>query len=238
MRTLSLYLTFLLSYVATGQVSTIINREWRLQNVEFAFPAPSAGSYSAPNSVPIVLFLGGTPDNLLTTNVCNTLTTNIVYNPNSGGDYLFHTTNYSLTSLACDPSQTYASFFETIYFGSFWRPNKNYIFSLGSPNTLQVSDYAHTQTAYYHADPLDVNNTELLKPTVSPNPFHDYITIQTSQSGEMCKIMLYNLLGELCMEKDNVLFNEPVNVNFLANGFYVLEIKNGVKISQQKVIKL
>jgi hypothetical protein len=77
----------------------------------------------------------------------------------------------------------------------------------------------------------DINNTNEIK--IIPNPATDYIQVMAGSGSE---IKLLNTMGTLI--KETVTINGPVklDVSGLPGGVYIVEIKNGEKISTAKVI--
>ena len=221
-----------------GQVPNVLNRTWNLRYIQISDTPPSNGIYNAPISLQCNLFISDSPSHELTTTVCSTLDSNIVFN--AVGSTLCHITNYSLTYAQCVPSNTATESFEQRYLNYLWTPDGYYIINLYDINTLYISDYSGTKKAVFEAvEPLlNLIDQESIIPVIFPNPANEYIILQSNFSRKTCNIFFYNMSGQLLMSKDNISFDEHLDVSMLSTGYYILEIHDEEKVSRQKMIKL
>ena len=63
---------------------------------------------------------------------------------------------------------------------------------------------------------------------IYPNPFTDYVILETSRELSNAKILVYNSLGQLVQELNNINGNNvTINRNNLTNGLYFLKLTQG-----------
>jgi hypothetical protein len=108
--------------------------------------------------------------------------------------------------------------------------NNQQIFNSGSQSDFFVAKYASQACS-----PLAVNESEIAKIKLYPNPASDllYITIQ-----EPTKYIVYNMLGVRVMEGQLVDGNQGLEVKALASGYYVIQLGDGNRTNQRlKFIK-
>lgn len=73
---------------------------------------------------------------------------------------------------------------------------------------------------------------------VYPNPSSDYISLKYSENEKISSIYIYDLNGKIVsnVNVDEIQLNK-INVSFLANGIYILEIRNKIDTQKIKFIK-
>jgi len=74
------------------------------------------------------------------------------------------------------------------------------------------------------------NNTNEI--SIYPNPASDFINIEIPESGT---IRLMNINGEIILEKESTNSNFILDVSFLSNGIYILELRNDQFIHKNKI---
>jgi len=67
-----------------------------------------------------------------------------------------------------------------------------------------------------------------------PNPVKDILHIENEKNIAINRIVISDLSGKIVLQKDN---SKEINVEFLQNGLYILQIQSESNISQKKFIK-
>lgn len=89
-----------------------------------------------------------------------------------------------------------------------------------------------------HCLVLGVENTPAPTFMVSPNPFHNYLTVQNSDLlDDNSQLYLYNNLGQLVKQQRLFSNNENIDVSALQPAVYYLTIKTSKGSFSQKVVK-
>lgn len=70
-----------------------------------------------------------------------------------------------------------------------------------------------------------------------PNPFADYLMLNSVMSDSKGSISIYNNLGQIVYKSNGVTFENKINTSQLAAGVYLLEVKLDGKIISEKIIK-
>ncbi|MGB1206857.1 MAG: T9SS type A sorting domain-containing protein [Chitinophagales bacterium] len=86
---------------------------------------------------------------------------------------------------------------------------------------------------------VGVENTVLEKEkmTVSPNPFSDFLEIKNIKT-PIQNVRLYDMFGKLCFETKEInAANNRLNIDFLAEGMYLLQIETEKGQETMKVVK-
>lgn len=134
---------------------------------------------------------------------------------------------------------SYTSFTLPITYTSTLIPNEAIIWlaSDGISNIV-LGNRLWVDNLSFSALPLSAENEleELSKVRIYPNPANDVLNIEFSNN--MQGVMeLYNLVGELLLEKQIVIGKNTINTHFLNDGIYILEIRTEQKSSTYKFIK-
>ena len=82
------------------------------------------------------------------------------------------------------------------------------------------------------ASPLSITNNELEKLQIVPNPVKNFINLTSIEGLENYKI--FNISGQLVAS--NKTLTNKIDVNFLSNGIYFLELSNGIKTKSLKFV--
>lgn len=87
---------------------------------------------------------------------------------------------------------------------------------------------------YYGLNPTSVKDFETNNISLYPNPVKDILNIDINSLIDT-KIKIYNLNGELVLQKDCI-NNKQINLNEFTNGIYLVQIINKKEIINKKVI--
>ncbi|SDE86804.1 T9SS type A sorting domain-containing protein [Ulvibacter litoralis] len=152
-------------------------------------------------------------------------------------NYFFSDVTYDIpntTFTALDPHVTLGSCeslcdLENVYLGSFYLGNGqarefSYDISYNSDDSLNLTIYdAFGNRAVYWSRPylLSVQNNELTRVTISPNPASESIQI-VSQNNEINSVSVYSMEGKKMFVTDKDL--NKLDVSSLDNGIYFLQI--------------
>lgn len=80
---------------------------------------------------------------------------------------------------------------------------------------------------------LDLNDNELGEVSIAPNPFSDFIIINTIEN---TKIKIFDVQGRIFLET-KLPTNNKIDTSFLSKGLYVIELINDKKSTFRKLIK-
>ena len=80
------------------------------------------------------------------------------------------------------------------------------------------------------------NNMELETISIYPNPVNEYINVKGFNS-ETVDIKVYDITGKFAFQKSSVRSGDEIDIQFLSNGMYVIEIISDQNTSVSKFIK-
>jgi len=85
---------------------------------------------------------------------------------------------------------------------------------------------------------LDINDYNLDKFYVSPNPASDYINITFKDNFlyDDSEIIIYNILGQKVLEKELQSNNSTINIQEIKRGIYIMKVVNGGRQITKKII--
>lgn len=87
-------------------------------------------------------------------------------------------------------------------------------------------------------DPLSVNDNQLNKSTIYPNPVNDVLTIQNNHLQDIRQIELFDMSGKSIQIVSNRLDNEIlIDTKSLNSGIYLLQISTSNGLENHKIIK-
>ncbi len=104
----------------------------------------------------------------------------------------------------------------------------------GTPDDTDFNDSAMVidYVKVYQQDNLSLDDNQLAKIKVTPNPANDYLDIMSNNSID--KVEVYSILGQKVIEILNV--EKRISTNNLQNGMYVIKVYSGNNVDSQKVI--
>ncbi len=119
---------------------------------------------------------------------------------------------------------------------SGFEPDKLYIFSLTVTDNLNATSTGNIRIQVDATTFLSELNSDLFK--LFPNPFADFLRINTAMNAGFKKLKLYSLTGELLLEKNISEMPEiTLNTNQLKSGCYILTLISDQQIISRKIIK-
>lgn len=60
--------------------------------------------------------------------------------------------------------------------------------------------------------------------SIFPNPAEEFITVNFNENSNPLKLTIYSIEGQICLQNDNPLNGENINVSHLQSGIYVIEL--------------
>jgi len=104
----------------------------------------------------------------------------------------------------------------------------------GFTESALVVDYVRV---YEYIAPTASPDPRPLQPEIYPNPFRDFLTIESGASLPST-IEIHSLSGKLMYRNTPVQADSHVDLSPLHQGIYVLTIRSGQKVTTKKVVKL
>lgn len=103
-----------------------------------------------------------------------------------------------------------------------------------SPTAQEGYGIPNFETVY---NVLDIDMNETIEFTLFPNPTNSSINFKFPRNIEKIEVNIYNLLGKKVFQK-NIQKNAPVvDISYLSNGIYLVQIEGDNKIETLKLIK-
>lgn len=95
-------------------------------------------------------------------------------------------------------------------------------------------DYGYGESAFFSTgDFLGTNNNDLQNFGIYPNPVSSILNITNAENAN---IQIYDVLGKLILTRDNISFEEQINVSNLTTGTYFIKIQKGNAIATERFI--
>jgi hypothetical protein len=87
----------------------------------------------------------------------------------------------------------------------------------------------------------DVNNASQLQTgnsvVIYPNPVHENIIIKAGELQSGATVVVYNANGKIVLSDRMINNTKTIAVKSLASGVYYVQVRNGKKITTQKIVK-
>ena len=111
--------------------------------------------------------------------------------------------------------------------------------SNGNYAVILLKNSCQDTSACFNILTTNTSGNELYqKIEIYPNPTNSEITILTEDAQNGANIKLFNVTGQLLLEKNNLIGKVfKVNLTKFANGIYFLEFTRGGKIIREKIVK-
>lgn len=125
-----------------------------------------------------------------------------------------------------------------LYLGNFY-PDSLTSFQFignGSPS-FGAAYYYVDEVSIYKCEPLGINENGAEKIKVYPNPAQDCVTLTIPQNFTNAQLSIYNLTGQLLMQKQIAQPNQQIPITELSNGMYIFVVQNGERvIGRQRMV--
>lgn len=154
--------------------------------------------------------------------LCNSLINGCAYEsgPSFEPDYINNEYGKGL-------GQTYAYYYAYQAHAVLWENTLFYYkkgeFECGIPDTLTVG--------------IDEVNSYQHKFTIYPNPVNSFINIKTESQLDSYQCIIMNLKGEIILSEQLKGQQNRINIDYLDNGIYIMQIKYGNHLITRKFIK-
>ena len=170
------------------------------------------------------------------TSVCNVISSSCTY---SSTESLITTLgDWTIFGFECDNNENLA--FANLYYTSIWHLSINQSFDLsyliendGDNKKLTITNNEGNQAIYGNVL-LAIPNFENSFFTIYPNPASDQLYI-TSENYVIENVTIYSALGKKVIELEN--FDTSIDVSYLSEGMYFIEVSTSKGKSVQKFIK-
>lgn len=86
---------------------------------------------------------------------------------------------------------------------------------------------------YVGENEIAANNNEF---KIYPNPADDFINISTNNNFKNADVSLFDISGKLVLEKEIDSDNNKIDISDIISGTYIVKIKSGNKVEQQKIV--
>lgn len=132
--------------------------------------------------------------------------------------------------------------FENVYFDFFNAnfPNNTFAYTIADSDgvlTLTLTSSSN-DVAVYSNQLLAGKQFEKSNFTISPNPAKAFISLDLEGINlENATVEIYNTLGKLCQQQNLSTSLQPINVEALGSGLYILKIKTTEGVFSHKFIK-
>ena len=135
-------------------------------------------------------------------------------------------------------TQTWTNFYRMT---SLWDvQNQLTLFQSYANKNTEEEDWRFASKTYYYYNGINVfqgvNETELSKMLVYPNPATSHFSIVQKQPKKI-QLKLYNLAGQLIIHETKSQNIIPVNIQHLKNGTYILQLSDGQSTFSKKIVK-
>ena len=101
-------------------------------------------------------------------------------------------------------------------------------------NTNGSGDYGALGSSNFETgDFLGLDDNELQNFSIYPNPVSSILNIYNAENAN---IQVYDVLGKLILTRDNISFEEQINVSQLTTGTYFIKIQKGNTIATERFI--
>ncbi|MDZ4757318.1 MAG: T9SS type A sorting domain-containing protein [Bacteroidota bacterium] len=108
----------------------------------------------------------------------------------------------------------------------------------GCAPSQKTYSYSSTKSNIANINQIGIENVYHTKYSVFPNPTNGQINIQASKKLINATIKLYNITGQLIIQKSNLSGdNFNMDLSGYARGIYILEINEGERVERIKVVK-
>jgi len=100
------------------------------------------------------------------------------------------------------------------------------------------SDHSKVNNHFYYVAidmnyPPAVNETEIIKMNLYPNPASGKVTVRFDGKGD---ITIYNIIGQTVYQVENVVKEKEISLNNLTTGVYFVNVRSGNATATQKLI--
>jgi hypothetical protein len=124
-----------------------------------------------------------------------------------------------------------------LYIGNF-KDNQNTTY-LYSPGLLEYKSYIYLDNVQlYECDSLvGIDEIKIYNIKFYPNPAQDFVSIDLPKNINQAQLSIYNLTGQLVLQKQITLANQTIAIPELSNGMYIFVIQNEDRvIGRQRVV--
>lgn len=83
---------------------------------------------------------------------------------------------------------------------------------------------------------VGIETPDMLEMTVSPNPAKDYVNVVPANANEVYNIRMFDMTGKVVVEKVNLVQETRIDLVNLPKGVYLLEVVQGQKVANRKLV--